>query len=96
MLYLQLLSALASPMIVIVGFLYSNSLLSDFGSRIGDMRVDMRGSMGDIRGSMNDMRDMLRAEITVLQVIMEKNHSEALGKFAELESRVSRLEEKVH
>jgi hypothetical protein len=51
---------------------------------------------------MGDMRDMLRAEIKtmeveirVLQTTMEKNHSELLNKFAELETRVSRIEEKI-
>jgi len=68
-----------------VGFLYNNSRLSDF------------------RLSMGDMRDMLRAEIKtmeveirVLQTTMDKNQSELLSKFAELETRVSRIEEKIH
>jgi hypothetical protein len=83
-LYLPLLSPLATLAIVMVGFLYNNSRLSDF------------------RLSMGDMRDMLRAEIKtmeveirVLQTTMEKNHSELLNKFAELETRVSRIEEKI-
>ena len=43
--------------------------------------------LNDFRASMGDLRDMLRAEIRVLQTTMEKNQSELLGKFAELESR---------
>ncbi len=39
---------------------------------------------------------MLRAEIKVLQATMEKNQSELLSKFAELETRVTRIEEKIH
>jgi hypothetical protein len=84
-LYLPLLSPLATLAIVMVGFLYNNSRLSDF------------------RLSMGDMRDMLRAEIKtmeveirVLQTTMDKNQSELLSKFAELETRVSRIEEKIH
>jgi hypothetical protein len=77
-LYLPLLSPLATLAIVMVGFLYNNSRLSDF------------------RLSMGDMRDMLRAEIKVLQATMEKNQSELLSKFAELETRVTRIEEKIH
>jgi hypothetical protein len=77
-LYLPLLSPLATLAIVMVGFLYNNSRLSDF------------------RLSMGDMRDMLRAEIKVLQATMDKNQSELLSKFAELETRVSRIEEKIH
>jgi hypothetical protein len=84
-LYLPLLSPLATLAIVMVGFLYNNSRLSDF------------------RLSMGDMRDMLRAEIKtlaveirVLHTTMDKNQSEVLSKFAELETRVSRIEEKIH
>jgi hypothetical protein len=77
-LYLPLLSPLATLAIVMVGFLYNNSRLNDF------------------RLSMGDMRDMLRAEIKVLQATMDKNQSELLSKFAELETRVSRIEEKIH
>ena len=45
---------------------------------------------------MNDMRDMLRAEMRVVQTTMDKNHSELLGKFAELDTRVSHIEERFH
>ena len=77
-LYIPLLSPLATLAIVMVGFLYNNSRLSDF------------------RLSMGDMRDMLRAEIRVLRAAMDKNQSEVLSKFAELETRVTRIEEKIH
>ena len=50
--------------------------------------------LSDFRSSMGDLRDMLRAEMRVLQTIMEKNHSELLGKFAELDTRVSRIEQR--
>jgi hypothetical protein len=52
--------------------------------------------LSDFRLSMGDMRDMLRAEIKVLQATMEKNRSELLSKFAELETRFTRIEEKIH
>jgi hypothetical protein len=77
-LYLPLLSPLATVAVVMIGFLYNNSRLTD------------------LRWSMGDMRDMLRAEIKVLQTIMDKNQSEVLSKFAELEIRVIRIEEKIH
>ena len=77
-LYLPLLSPLATVAVVMIGFLFNNSRLTD------------------LRLSMGDMRDMLRAEIKVLQATMEKNQSELLSKFAELETRVTRIEEKIH
>lgn len=48
-----------------------------------------------MRAGMADMRDMLRAEIKVLQTTMEKNQSELLAMFAELESRVTRIEGRI-
>jgi len=45
---------------------------------------------------MNDKGDMLRAEMKVVQTTMEKNHSELLGKFADIDSRVSHIEERFH
>src|SRR6266850_523502 len=110
--YLPLLTPIVTFAIVMVGFLYNNSRLSDFRSDfrsgIGDLRAefgdlrtelrgsvgDLRGSIGDIRGSLSDMRDMLRAEMRVVQTTMDKNHSELLGKFAELDTRVSHIEER--
>ena len=134
--YLPLLTPIVTFAIVMVGFLYNNSRLSDFRSdfrssigdlraefgdlrtevrgnienlrtevrgNIGDLRTelrgsvgDLRGSIGDIRGSLSDMRDMLRAEMRVVQTTMDKNHSELLGKFAELDTRVSHIEERFH
>ena len=51
--------------------------------------TNMNARVSDLRGEMNarfeDLRDALRAE-------MSKNHSEMLAKFAELDSRLSRLE----
>ena len=84
-LYLPLLSPLATVAVVMIGFLFNNSRLTD------------------LRLSMGDMRDMLRAEIKTLEVeirvlhtTMDKNQSEVLSKFAELETRVTRIEEKIH
>src|SRR5262249_53727615 len=123
--YRALFTPLATLAIVMVGFLFSNSRLSDFRSSIGDLRselqgsiealraefvdlrtelrgrvedlrTELRGSVGALRGSMNDKGDMLRAEMKVVQTTMEKNHSELLGKFADIDSRVSHIEERFH
>ena len=51
--------------------------------------TNMNARLSDLRGEMNarfeDLRNALRAE-------MSKNHSEMLTKFAELDSRLYRLE----
>ena len=55
-----------------------NERLNDFGQRL----TDMNGQFGQ---RLNDLRDSLRTEIA-------KNHSEMLGRFAELDGRLTRIE----
>lgn len=67
---------------VFVGVLLNNSRLNDM-SRHFENRLNDMSRM--IEARLNDLRDMLRAE-------MAKNHSELLGKIAELETRMDRIE----
>ena len=61
----------------------------DVNARIDDLRKETVGCIDDLRKQTNermiDLRDTLRAEAS-------KNHSEMLVKFAELDSRLLRLE----
>jgi hypothetical protein len=88
-LYLPLLSPLATVAVVMIGFLYNNSRLTDLRLSMGDMRDMLRAEIRALQGSME-------GEIRVLRATMDKNQSEVLSKFAELETRVSRIEEKIH
>jgi len=89
---IALLTPIATLAIVMVGFLYSNRRIDDVGLRIGDMRADMEQRFADLRTDMdhrlNDLRDALRAE-------MAKNHSEMLARFADLDTRLTRLESRL-
>lgn len=80
--YISLLTPIATLAIVMVGFLYNNA-------RLGDLSLGLNRRMDELSRSVdqriNDLRDMLRAE-------MAKNHSEMLLKFAELDSRLTRIE----
>jgi hypothetical protein len=72
--------------IVLIGVLLNNT---NMNARLHDLRGDMNLRFEDLRNEMNarigELRDTLRAE-------MSKNHSEMLTKFAELDSRLYRLE----
>ena len=72
--------------IVLIGVLLNNT---NMNARLNDLRGDMNLRFEDLRNEMNtrigELRDTLRAE-------MSKNHSEMLTKFAELDSRLYRLE----
>jgi hypothetical protein len=41
---------------------------------------------------LGDVRDLLRAEMKTVEAHIEKNHSEMLHRFAELDTRLSRIE----
>jgi hypothetical protein len=80
--YVSLLTPIATLAIVMVGFLYNNSRLGELSQGLNRRMDDLSRSV-DLR--INDLRDLLRAE-------MAKNHSEMLMKFAELDSRLTRIE----
>ena len=69
--------------IVMVGVLLNNNRLASLKSSVNARFASMESHFNT---RLNDMRDVLRAE-------MAKNHSELLIKFAELDHRISRLED---
>ncbi len=89
--------------LVLVGILINNARLNDFKdvlraeiggvrSEIGAARGETAGLRGEfrtettsLRGEIYSMRDVLRAE-------MDKNHSEMLHRFADLDTRMTRIE----
>ena len=82
---IALLTPIATLAVVVVGFLYSNR-------RIDDVLADVQGRSMDLRMGIGrrieDLRDALRAE-------MAKNHSEMLARFADLDTRLTRLESRL-
>jgi len=52
--------------------------------------VNLNARVAEIKG---DMRDLLNAHTAALRAEMSRNHSELLGKFAELDHRLNRLEQ---
>jgi hypothetical protein len=83
--------------IVLIGVLLNNSnmnsRLSDFTVQVNNRFNDINARLNEMNASLNrridDTKDLLRAEIA-------KNHSEMLGKFAELDIRLSRIESHLH
>jgi hypothetical protein len=78
----QLLLALITPVatlaIVMVGFLYNNSRMSDLNSRMSDFR--------------SEMKEMLRLHEAKHDANLRRVEEMLLGKFAELDTRLSRIE----
>jgi hypothetical protein len=66
-----------------VGVLLNNNRMASLESSVNARFASMESHFNT---RLNDMRDVLRAE-------MAKNHSELLIKFAQLDQRISRLED---
>jgi hypothetical protein len=71
-----------SLVVVIAGYIVQNSNLNARMAEINSRMLEMK----------SDIRELLSAHSAALRAEMEKNQSELLGKFAELDRRVDRLE----
>ncbi len=74
---------------VLTGVLMNNN-------RLNDVKQVLDARLGDVNVRITDLKEVLRAEARAdkaeLILLMEKNHSEILAKFGEIDSRLSRLE----
>src|SRR5437867_4301281 len=71
--YLPLLAPLATLAVVMVGFLYNNSRLSDFRSGIGDLRAEFVDLRTEVRGSIENLRTEVRGSIENLRTEFRGN-----------------------
>jgi vacuolar-type H+-ATPase subunit I/STV1 len=79
------LTTIPTMVVVLIGILINNARLNDTNARLSDMNTRL-----------NDVKEMLRSEIAstreVLEAEMEKNHSEMLHRFGDLDIRLTRIE----
>jgi hypothetical protein len=78
-----------SLVIVLAGYIVQNANLN---ARIAEIRTDFDRRISTEMGA---MREVLRAELAVIRAEMERNHSELLARFADLDRRLTRLEHEV-
>lgn len=71
-------STVPTMIVVLIGILINNSRLNDVKD--------------SLNGRINDLKETLRAEIRVVEANMEKNHSEMLHRFGDLDGRMTRIE----
>ena len=87
----QILSIAIMVLAVLAGSIFNNVHISDLQKRMDDQRDSINRRMDDLSRNLgeriNDTRDTLRAEMT-------KNHSEMLHRFADLDARLSKIEER--
>ncbi|HVO96670.1 MAG TPA: hypothetical protein VMT15_01320 [Bryobacteraceae bacterium] len=48
--------------------------------------------LNDVHSRLGDVKETLRAEMKAVEANMEKNHSEMLHRFGDLDTRLSRIE----
>jgi hypothetical protein len=89
--------------IVLVGILVNNARLNDFKDTLRAEIGGVKSEIGAARGETAGLRAELRTETTslrvevyslrdVLRAEMDKNHSEMLHRFADLDTRMTRIE----
>lgn len=101
-LYIPLLAPVTTLVVVLVGFIYNNSRLSDLRGdllrRIDDtrdlLRAEMKAHRAETKGEMQELRSELRSEMQAMRHLMEKQHGDILRILADHEQRLNRLEER--
>ncbi len=71
--------------VLLVGFIYNNSRISDLRSDINQRFQDMNQRLQDMRQRIVDLRDLMDAKLARQEEMM-------LSKFAELDNRLIRIE----
>lgn len=79
------LSTIPTMTVVLIGILINNARLNDVNARLGDLAGRQNGVKEMLRSEIKSVRDVLDAHI-------EKNHSEMLHRFGDLDTRLTRIE----
>jgi predicted nuclease with TOPRIM domain len=86
---IQLLTLALAVIVPLSLLIYSNSRISDVRASVTDAKETLRAEM---RAQMAELRGDLQAQNAELRALIERNHSEMLAKFAEMDSRLARIE----
>ncbi len=71
--------------VLVVGFIYNNSRISDLRSDLNQRFQDINQRFQDINQRFQDLRDLIDAKLARQEEMM-------LSKFAELDNRLTRIE----
>ncbi len=74
---------------VLIGVLLNNARLGDVKEAL---RAEINAVRAEVKASQAELRHDIGAQIAELKLIIERNHSETLARFAEIEQRLGRLE----
>jgi hypothetical protein len=86
--FLPLATFVGTLAVVVVGFLYSNSRITDLRTDMNNRFADMNNRFGDFNHRLGDFEKMFDAKLARLEEMM-------LHKFAELDDRLVRIENRL-
>jgi hypothetical protein len=79
--YISLLTPIATLAVVLVGFLYNNSRITELSKSV-DSRI-------------SDLKDLIKAQGERFDANLPRVESSLLSKFAELDTRLTRIESRI-
>ena len=86
--------------VVLIGVLINNNRIGDLrmdvNSRMTEMRSEMNNRFSDINTRFSDMREIYRQQGEVQEANLRRVEDMLLGKFAELDNCLSRIESQGH
>jgi len=91
LMYLPLVSPVATLIVVIVGVLFSNRHVD---TRVSDLRGEFRNSMSDLRSFIDVRFQAVDARFDAEQRVNEANFKILIGKVDDIDTRLSPLEER--
>ena len=103
---LGLIAPITTIAVVLVGFLFNNSRITDLASRFDGRFTDLSnrfdGRFTDLSsrvdGRLGDLKDIIKAEAESSNANLRRMEEMMLGKFAEVDNRLNRIESylKIH
>lgn len=112
--YISLLTPIVTLAVVMVGFLYNNSRLTDLSAgvdrritelstsvdrRISELSKNMDSCIGELSKSVDsrisDLKDLIKAQGERYDANLARIESSLLSKFAELDTRLTRIEARI-
>jgi predicted PurR-regulated permease PerM len=90
--YISLLTPIATLAVVLVGFLYNNSRFTELSKSV-DSRITELSKSVDSR--ISDLKDLIKAQGERFDANLARVESSLLSKFAELDTRLTRIESRI-
>ena len=85
-----------TTIVVLIGVLINNNRIGDLRMDVNARLTEMNNRFNDINNRFSDMREIYRQQGDVQEANLRRVEDMLLGKFAELDNRLSRIESQGH